>query len=91
MQDILTAAEAANLLGCEPETICEKLNRGELPGVKFGRGWAIPRTALLETINDLARRNITERRLPPPIAPVPASLRGRKRNPPPVLPPFPKA
>lgn len=89
MNDILSPAEAAALLCCEPETVNEKLNRGELPGVRFGRGWAIPRTALLETINELARKNIAVRMAPTPIASLPVSLRGKRRIEPPLWTPVP--
>lgn len=60
MSDVLTTDEVADLLECEPKTIEEKLRRGELPGVKFGRSWMLPRQALLETLNDLARKNLAE-------------------------------
>lgn len=60
MSDVLTTDEVADLLECEPKTIEEKLRRGELPGVKFGRSWMLPRQALMETLNDLARKNLAE-------------------------------
>lgn len=57
MNDILTEEEVAEILGCEIQTIQEKARSGELPGVKFGRPWRFPRTALLESLHDRAMAN----------------------------------
>lgn len=52
--------EACSLIKCTPETLSEKLRTGELPGVKFGREWVIPRDAFCMRLNEMA---ITESRL----------------------------
>lgn len=85
MNEVLTTDEVADLLECEPKTIEEKLRRGELPGVKLGRSWMCPRQALLETLNDLAKKNLAEHlAIAPPIAYLPSSQRGTKRTAPPL-------
>ena len=58
MSALLTPDEAAQRLGCEVATINEKLNRHELPGVKYGRGWMLPEAAFLEYLNDQARQHV---------------------------------
>ena len=86
MSDVLTTDEVADLLECEPKTIEEKLRRGELPGVKFGRSWMLPRQALMETLNDLARKNLAEHlQVAQPLA-----NRGGTKRTAPTLPKFPK-
>ena len=50
----LTAEEAAEMLGCEPETVEERARLGELPGVKFGRKWVFPVEALAFRLNAIA-------------------------------------
>jgi len=57
MNDILTEEEVADILGCEVQTIQEKARTGELPGVKYGRPWRFPRTALLECLHEKAMAN----------------------------------
>lgn len=85
MSDVLTTDEVADLLECEPKTIEEKLRRGELPGVKLGRSWMCPRQALLETLNDLAKKNLAEHLgEAPPIADLPGSRLGKRRTAPPL-------
>ena len=43
----LTIPEAAELLGVHPETVARQLRAGQLPGVKVGTVWRIPRRALV--------------------------------------------
>lgn len=57
MNDVLSEAEVAELLDCEPKTVQEKARLGELPAVKFGRSWIFPRTALLEVLHHKALQN----------------------------------
>lgn len=58
--------EAAQLLDCEPPTIMEALRAGKLPGIKFGRGWVIPREAFFAWLNKTAVEEATARRVPAP-------------------------
>lgn len=88
MSDILDSEQVASLLCCEPATVEDKARRGELPGVKFGRSWVFPREALLESLNALARRNLTQPSADPAPAKAcqPSSRRGNSR----IAPTFPK-
>jgi excisionase family DNA binding protein len=53
-KDVLTEADVALILDCETSTIQEKARNGELPGLKFGRGWIFPRLALIDWLNKKA-------------------------------------
>ena len=68
MTDLLTAEQAAELLGCEAETVKDKLASRKLPGVKFGREWRIPARALLDHLDELARENLHADPSPKPAA-----------------------
>lgn len=57
-----TIEEAAELLECTPETVAERIAIGDLPAVKFGRGWIIPAQALDQRLNELALQQAAERR-----------------------------
>lgn len=48
MEQLLTVEEAAERLKLHPETIREHLRAGILRGIKKGRSWRIPESALLE-------------------------------------------
>lgn len=60
--DILDPDAAARLCGCEPSSILERLRTGELPGIKFGRSWVLPRDALIKRLNEIALAEAAERR-----------------------------
>lgn len=60
--EILNTVELAKLLGCDKETAEKRIIAGDLPGSKFGRGWIIPRRALIERINEMAMNDAAERR-----------------------------
>jgi excisionase family DNA binding protein len=57
VNDVMSKAEVASILDCEPDTVEEKARTGELPAVKFGRSWIFPRTALLECLHKQALEN----------------------------------
>lgn len=90
MKPILSVDEVAELLECTPKTVENQLRARELPGVKLGVGWVCPTEALIETLNDLARRNLGVKMpdgkppAPEQITPIP---RGRKARPAPSLSP----
>lgn len=57
--EILTVMQAAEMLGCEPCTLEERLAQGEFPGVKYGRGgWRIPATAMHQHLTAEAMKNV---------------------------------
>lgn len=51
---IATLSEVAELLGCTEETVVERIASGDIPALKFGRSWVVPRGALEVRINELA-------------------------------------
>ncbi len=75
MTELLTAQQAAELLGCEASTIQARLVEHELPGVKFGREWRIPREALLAHLNQLASQHLQKPVKPPRYTHTPKSSR----------------
>jgi len=90
--DILTVEDMAALLHCEPQTVEEHTRCGKLPGVKLGRSWVYPRTAVLEVLHHLALKQ-TEAKPTTTAPPLPGSAlkettqiprRGRRRIPPPL-------
>jgi hypothetical protein len=60
--EILTVEDLAKLCSCDKETAAARLTCGDLPGVKVGRGWIIPRQALFERLNEKAKEEAAERR-----------------------------
>ncbi|WP_373765262.1 helix-turn-helix domain-containing protein [Delftia acidovorans] len=60
--EILTVDDLAELFSCDKETAAARLTSGDLPGVKVGRSWIIPRYALLERLNEKAREESAARR-----------------------------
>lgn len=75
---VLDSARVADLLGCTEATIKHLLSRGDLPGVKLGRGWCIPGAALIQRLNDMATEQAEERRLAPVQQMTSASARARQ-------------
>lgn len=60
--EILTVDDLAKLFACDKETAAARLSTGDLPGVKVGRGWIIPRQALFERLNEKAKEESASRR-----------------------------
>lgn len=60
--EILTVDDLAELFSCDKETAAARLTRGDLPGVKVGRRWVIPRQALFERLNEMAHEQAALRR-----------------------------
>lgn len=87
MADTINAEQCAELLQCTAETVEELTRKGELPGVKFGRGWIYVKTDLLAYLAEKARQDAEERRqqfvkrlrTPAPLASV---VRSRRQTPP---------
>ncbi len=63
---IYNVAQVAYLLGCTEEIVVERINAGDLPGAKFGRGWVIPADALRVRLNEIALEHARTRRQGPP-------------------------
>lgn len=61
--EILNVDDLAELFSCDKETAAARLISGDLPGVKVGRSWIIPRQALLERLNEKAHEEASARRL----------------------------
>lgn len=59
---IVSATEAAQILGTSPNSIQEALESGDLPAYKEGRNWKIPRTMLEQYVEERAVREAAERR-----------------------------
>lgn len=57
-----TIEQVAEILGCESEKAVEKITIGDLPGLKWGRGWIVPREAFNQRLNELALQEAQERR-----------------------------
>lgn len=60
--EIYTAQQLAELLGCDKETAEARIRQGDLPGVKFGKGWIVPRQAFIERVNEMAKEEAATRR-----------------------------
>lgn len=92
MKEVLTEQEVAELLDCEKSTVQEKARSGDLPGIKFGRSWVFPKTALLQSLHADAMRNRTPVRLPNGqafgFALFASSPEKQRRRTPPALPSF---
>lgn len=76
--EILTVDDLAELFYCDKETAAARLTSGDLPGVKVGRGWIIPRQALFERLNEKAREEAAARRAQQNAAD--GSIERRKKN-----------
>jgi hypothetical protein len=53
---VFTEAEAADMLACDIDTLRQRAGRGEIVGLKVGRGWVFPAVAFEASINQLALR-----------------------------------
>jgi excisionase family DNA binding protein len=73
MSELIAMPEVCEYFVCSEARIIEMLRGGELPGVKFGRSWAIPRQAFWQRVNELALQEAEERRIENR-APLPAHL-----------------
>lgn len=78
--EILTVDDLARLLACDKETAAARLISGDLPGVKVGRGWIVPRQALFERLNEKAREESEARRAYHIDALETAKLRGQPQS-----------
>lgn len=56
MADLVSLSDASKLLGVSSERVRQLVAAGDVPGVRFGNAWAVPRDAVL------ARRHVGNRR-----------------------------
>ena len=86
---VYTDEEAAAIAGCDTDTLAAKANNGEVPGIKWGRGWRYPALAFHLALNHAAAEQMQK-----PVArstgavgtPAPAPTGRRKPRAAPVLP-----
>lgn len=86
----LTVDELAkDWLQCSEDIATQALASGDLPGVRYGRGWIVPVGALLSRLDEVALEQAAQRRAaretPTTINPE-ALSRGRQARVPPALP-----
>lgn len=60
--EFLSIDQVASLLRCDKNSVAERLTSGDLPGLKFGRGWVVPAAALIARVNELAVAAAADRR-----------------------------
>ncbi len=48
--ELFTVQETAGYLHCHPETIMRLLRKGDLPGIKVGRRWLVPKAQLADAL-----------------------------------------
>lgn len=84
--DILDPQAMAALMDCEPSTVEDKLRSGQLPGIKPGRSWICPRSALMQALHDQAMKNLEAKESRGLVVSI--STNKPKRKTPPVVPAF---
>lgn len=57
MEELLSASQAAEMLGLSKATVIRWLNAGKLPGQRIGNGWAVPAAAVAAASNPPAGRS----------------------------------
>lgn len=85
--DTINADQCAELLQCTTDTVEELTRKGELPGVKIGRGWIYVKNDLLAYLAEKGRIEAEERRqqfvkrcsTPAPLA---STIKPRRQTPP---------
>ena len=93
---VYTDEEAAAIAGCDTDTLAAKANNGEVPGVKWGRGWRYPALTFHLALNHAAIERMRKLQTPgatgavgkpqSPAANDPAPAGRRKPRTAPVLP-----
>jgi PTS system nitrogen regulatory IIA component len=51
MDEILTAAQVADLLQLHPRTVYKLVKQGSIPGKKFGGGWRFNRNEIIRLLS----------------------------------------
>ena len=60
---VYSERRAAQIAGCEVDSLRKLAGAGDVVGLKTGRGWVFPATAFIESLNELARRQAETRRV----------------------------
>lgn len=87
--DTLNAAQAADMLFADIETIHILARSGELPGAKVGKSWVFLREDVIEFLRGRVRTETGQRKQPVLPDAVLMPRPSRQRRPPPVLPALP--
>lgn len=66
---VMNASEVAVALDCDVDTVNRRAAMGDLPGIKIGRSWAFPVTALEDCLNEMAKLEMRSRKTPATVAP----------------------
>ncbi|GER16738.1 helix-turn-helix domain-containing protein [Variovorax boronicumulans] len=82
---VMASEEVGIYLDCEVKTVEDAARAGRLPGVKYGRSWIFPLSALLESLHNEAMETAKKNRTPPPVAIVKPTGRKSRRTPVPTL------
>jgi excisionase family DNA binding protein len=53
-RDKISLQEACDFLECSHPKLKEMLHDGDIPGIKLGKAWVIPRVAFLSAVNAMA-------------------------------------
>ena len=77
---VMNASEVAVALDCDVDTVNRRAAMGDLPGIKIGRSWAFPVTALEDCLNEMAKLEMRSRKTPATVAP--QKRRVRRGSPP---------
>lgn len=72
MSELIELSEICEAFGCTEHTVIGMLRDGELPGVKFGRDWRVPRQAFWQRVNEMALEQAKAKR-PQPATPDPVA------------------
>ncbi len=83
--ETIDSDECAALLRCTSEQVEELARAGEIPGLKFGRGWLFVRSDLLAYLAEKARREADERRAKRQPGVTPITAKPKRRQPPPLM------
>ena len=86
--DTINSEECAELLHCTSDLVEELARAGEIPALKFGRGWLFMRADLLVFLAEKARAEAKERRAQRQRTAVTPVVQARRQSAPelPVLP-----
>ena len=86
--ELLSVETVASALDCAETTVEEHARTGYLPGIKLGRSWVFPRSALMQSLCDLAHQEAAGRKNKPSPGLAIATQATSRRQAAPALPRF---